>query len=134
MPFFDLWMRGWSRKIVLAETLASARVAIADSARQLDQRRQYDGPLSLPQLDASPIQFQRALAAVDLFPQWVLALTVAEGLSVDDLAILLDQSPAVIRMGFATGLRQLTLQLAAMQNSGASEWEAPGVMGEVQHA
>ena len=101
-PFFDGWMQGWSRKLVLARELATCRVQIANSARQMEHGRGQEGPL-------------------DLFPSCVLALALTEGLSVDDMVILLDQSPELIRKGLAEGLRR-----SSMGNS--------RLMGEIQHA
>ena len=99
-PFFDGWLQGWSRKIEISKSLANVQAAIAESARLFERRQKGD---------ANPIE---------LFPRCVVALAMGEKLSVDDMTILLGQSPALIRAGLAEGLRQ----------------DMPAFTGKLQHA
>jgi hypothetical protein len=136
--FFVNWMLGWSRKVVIAKALAGVRDELVASAGRIGSKR--IGKSSLPTRDwtldreTSKIQLERALLAIDLFPRCTLLLSVFEGMSMEDAAILLDADLDLVRNARMTALRELTRNLAEMQG-----WKSTSTMpyvmtSEIQHA
>jgi DNA-directed RNA polymerase specialized sigma24 family protein len=127
-PFFSAWMLAWSRKVVIAKALAAVRQDLAASALRVAARRGRNCARSprnwALQPGATKVQLERALLAIDLFPRCALLLTVFEGLSVDDAAVLLDAGPELVRNAQVCAMQELTRNLAGMQ-SGASTVAPP---------
>lgn len=118
--FFSSWMLSWSRRLVIAKALAGIRDDLASSARRTASRRAEK--ITLPSrnwiLDPNTtrVQIENALIAVDVFPRCVLLLTLFEKVSVEDAAILLDEGRDTVRKAQVIALRELTRNLARMQN------------------
>jgi DNA-directed RNA polymerase specialized sigma24 family protein len=115
-PFFNDWMRGWQRRLLIGRALTAIHDELADSARQTQLARvngsgvpQRDWSLSP---DTTKADLQEALLSIDLFPRAALLLLVFEGIRMADAATLLDADPALIRKAQAIGLRELTANLA----------------------
>jgi len=117
--FFSTWMLAWSRKVVIGKALAAIRDELAASARLTGWKRY--GKSAIPprswviDRNTSKIQLERALLALDVFPRCVLVLSIFEGMSLEDAAILLDSGLELVRKARMGGLRELTRNLARMQ-------------------
>ena len=117
--FFSSWMVAWSRKVVIARALAGIRDDIVVSARRTASRR--DDKIALPRRDwildpdTTLDKIESAVLGIDAFPRCALLLTLFEKVSVDDVAVLLDEDRDLVRKGQVIGLRELTRNLARMQ-------------------
>jgi hypothetical protein len=134
---FAEWV-AWSRRVVIAKVLTLVRAELAASARRTAFMRVRN--LALPPRSTGlgdrtdSIQLERALLSIDMFPRCALILTVFEGLSIEDAAVLLDATPDLARQARTVGLRQMIDNLARMQ-VGTSVGFHPFVMTTgVQHA
>jgi DNA-directed RNA polymerase specialized sigma24 family protein len=116
-------MRGWQRRLVIANALTVIHDDLADSARRTENvharssgtaRNWSLGP------GTTKADLERALLAIDLFPRAALLLLVFEGLRIADAATLLDANPALLKKAQAIGLRELTANLAAANASAVS--------------
>jgi len=137
-PFFSTWMRGWSRKVVIAKALAAIREELVASGRRTASKR-AEKPVLPPRNwtldgDTTKIQLERALLAVDVFPRCALLLSVFEGLSLDDAASLLDVDHDSVRRAQIIGLRELTSNLARMQGWTSTPTNSYVMTSETQHA
>jgi DNA-directed RNA polymerase specialized sigma24 family protein len=136
--FFSTWMFSWSRRVAMAKALAAISGELAASARRTALERS-EKAAPLPRNWAlndhtSRIQLERAVLAIDALPRCALVLSVFEGVSLEDTAILLDIDRELARKARNIGLRELTRNLAGMQG-----WKSTGTTpcvftGEVQHA
>jgi DNA-directed RNA polymerase specialized sigma24 family protein len=136
--FFANWIQAWSRRVVIAKALGRIRGELAASAQSIVSRR--SDPAELPprkwalEHEATPVQFERALLAIDAFPRCAALLTVFEGMSLEDASILLDATRDLVRKAQAIGLRHLTRNLARMQGWTSAATEPFVIASEVQHA
>jgi DNA-directed RNA polymerase specialized sigma24 family protein len=118
-PFFSAWMLAWSRRVFIAKALAAVRDELAASAREMAS--EHAEKVALPPRnwtlngDTSKAQLESALLAIDVFPRCALLLSVFEGMSLEDVAILLDAESDLVRKAQMIGLRELTRNLAGMQ-------------------
>ncbi len=119
--FFSSWMLAWSQRLVIAKALAGIRDELAASARRTaslpnerfalpSRSRRFD-----PDADGAGSQVESALLAIDVFPRCALLLTVFEGMSPEDAAILLNVDRDLVRKARIIGLQELTRNLARMQ-------------------
>jgi hypothetical protein len=126
-PFFADWMRGWQRRLVIANALTAIHEELADSARRTESahvsswRRPRNWSLGL---DTAKADLERAMLPIDLFPRAALILLVFEGVRIADAATLLDADPDLLKKAQAIGLRELTANLAAAK-ANASTGSAP---------
>jgi DNA-directed RNA polymerase specialized sigma24 family protein len=137
-PFFPAWMLAWSRRVVIAKALAAIRDELAASARRTASKRAQRSALSLRNwvLDrhTTKVQLERALLAIDVFPRCALLLSVFEGMSLEDAAVLLDAGRRLVGKAQMTGLRELTRNLARMQGGTSTATKGYVVTSEMQHA
>jgi hypothetical protein len=121
-PFFEDWMRGWQRRLVVAKALIAIHDELADSARRTKNAPAGSGTLRNWSLspDTTKDDLERALLAIDLFPRATLLLLVFEGLRIADAAILLDADPDLLKKAQVIGLRELAANLAATGGSAVS--------------
>lgn len=122
-PFFEDWMQGWQRRLVIANALTAIHDDLADSARRTEGARA--GSSRMPRNwslspDTTKADLERALLAIDLFPRAALLLLVFEGLRIADAATLLDADADLLKKAQAIGLRELTTNLAAANASAVS--------------
>jgi DNA-directed RNA polymerase specialized sigma24 family protein len=136
--FFSTWMLAWSRRVVIAKALAAIRDELAASARRTaaDRAQESELPLRNWMLDphTTKVQLERALLAIDVFPRCALLLSVFEGMSLEDAAVLLDADQRLVRKGQVTGLQELTRNLARMQGWTSTATKGYVVTSEMQHA
>jgi len=136
--FFSTWMLAWSRRVVIAKALAAIRSELAASADRTASRRAEKATLPprnwALSRDTTKAQIERALLAIDMFPRCALLLTVFEGVSPEDAAILLDGDRDLVRKAQTIGLRELTFNLARMQGWTSSATESYAVTAGVRHA
>ena len=137
-PFFSTWMLAWSRRVVIAKALAAIRDELAASGRLTASKRAQKPAPSLRNwvLDgrATKVQLERALLAIDVFPRCALLLSVFDGMTLEDAAILLGADRRLVRKGQTTGLRELTRNLARMQGWTSTTTNGYVVTSEMQHA
>jgi len=135
---FAEWMSAWSRRVVIAKVLTAIRERLAASARHTASLRIRDRELPLesarPGDQTTAIQLERALLAIDVFPRCALVLTMYEGISVEDAAVLLDATVELVRKARTLGLRQLLDNLAGMQVRLSAGYQPFGMSTGVQHA
>jgi DNA-directed RNA polymerase specialized sigma24 family protein len=136
--FFANWMVAWSRRVVIAKALAVVRGELAASAgRTISWKcRKPDLPPRswTNDHDTTSVQLERALLSIDVFPRCALLLTVFEGMPVQDVSVLLDASPELVKKGQAIGLGELTVNLARLQGWTSDAPESFVITGEMQHA
>ena len=123
--FFSIWMDTWSRRIVIAKALATIREEIIQSTRRtasFDTKKSKLPPRSWA-LDGKTTRsdLERALLPIDAFPRAAVLLLLFERVPLRDSAVLLDAEPDLVRKGLAEGVRELTINLAAMQG-----WKSEG--------
>jgi DNA-directed RNA polymerase specialized sigma24 family protein len=115
-PFFEDWMRGWQRRLVIAKALTAIHDELADSARRTKIANAGGSPTprnwSLSP-NTTKADLEQALLAIDLFPRATLLLLIFEGVRIADAATLLDADPDLLKKAQAIGLRELTANLAA---------------------
>jgi DNA-directed RNA polymerase specialized sigma24 family protein len=137
-PYFSTWMQAWSRRVVIAKALTAIRDELADSARRTKARR--PNRPALPHRgwtldrDTSKVELERALLAIDVFPRAALLLSVFEGVSIEDAAVLLDSQPALVRKARSEALQELTSNLARTQGWASSPVKVRMVAPETQYA
>jgi DNA-directed RNA polymerase specialized sigma24 family protein len=136
--FFSTWMLRWSRRVVIAKALAAIRGELAASARRTVSKRAEKAALPprnwVVDPDTSRVQIERALLTIDVFPRCALLLSVFEGVSLEDAAVLLDGDQDLVRKAQTIGLRELTRNLARMQGWTSTATGSYVVTGEMQHA
>ena len=117
---FSNWMQAWSRRNVISRALAAVRADLAQSARRTTLHRAERSELPPPTwtLDAGTTRsdLERALLPIDMFPRAALLLLLFERVPLKDAAVLLDAEPELVRQALAAGARELTVNLARMQN------------------
>jgi DNA-directed RNA polymerase specialized sigma24 family protein len=137
-PFFSTWLLAWSRRVVIAKALASIRGELLLSARRMESKRDKRIALPprgwVPSQEATKIQLERALLAIEVFPRCVVLLSVFEGMSLEDAAILLDVDQDLVHRARMTGLHELTHNLARMQGWTSDATKSFVMTGEMQHA
>ena len=136
--FFSAWMLAWSRRVFIAKALAAIRDELAASARRTASKRLEKAALPprnwTLDRDTTKAQLERALLAIDAFPRCALLLSVFEGLSLEDVALLLDGERDLVRKARMIGLRELTRNLARIQSWTSTATRSAVVMSEMQHA
>jgi len=135
--FFSTWMLAWSRRVFIAKALAGIRDELARSARRTASKRAER--VALPprnwslNRDTTKVQLESALLAIDVFPRCALLLSVFEGMSLDDVAILLDGERDLVRKAQMIGLRELTRNLARIQGWKSTATKSYVVTSEMQY-
>jgi hypothetical protein len=126
-PFFEDWMRGWQRRLVIAKALAAIHEELADSARRTKAAHAGSGTPRNWSLSPNTTKddLERALLAINLLPRATLLLLVFEGLRIADAAVLLDAHPDLLKKAQVIGLRELTANLAGAQAGGVTPTVAP---------
>jgi len=118
--FFSALMLAWARKVVIAKALGVIRQELAASALRIASARARNHPTprnwSLSS-EATKVELERALLAIDAFPRCVLLLSLFEGMSLDDATVLLDVDRELIRKAQAFALQELTNNLAVMREA-----------------
>ena len=115
--FFSDWLLAWSQRLVIAKALAGMRDDLAASARRTAtvSTEKFALPprdkLLDPDADGTERQVETALLAIDVFPRSALLLTMFEGMSAEDAAILLDADRDLVRKARIVGLQELTRNL-----------------------
>src|SRR6266852_2292190 len=100
-PFFSAWMVAWSRRVFIAKALATIRNELAASARRTASKGAEK--IALPprnwtlDRDTTKVQLESALLTIDVFPRCALVLSVFEGVSLEDVALLLDSERDLVR-------------------------------------
>jgi len=136
-PFFATWMVAWSRRVVIAKALAAMRDELAASARRTLAARFDKAALPRnwsPAGDTTRLHLESALLAIDVFCRCALLLSLFEGASLEDVAILLDCELALVRKAQAIGVRELTRNLARLQGWKSNTGKSFVTNSEVQHA
>jgi len=136
-PFFSAWMLAWARRVFIAKALAAIRGELAASAREIAsdcaQKAAFPPRNWTLARGTTKVQLESALLAIDVFPRCAVLLSVFEGMSLEDVAILLDADTDLVRKAQIVGLRELTRNLARAQGW-TSIAAGPGVdTSEMQH-
>jgi DNA-directed RNA polymerase specialized sigma24 family protein len=119
--FFSSWILAWSQRLVIAKALAGIREELAVSARRTASLRIERLALPSrnlfvnPDADGAGGHIENALLSIDVFPRCALLLTVFEGMSAEDAAILLDVDLDSVRKARIIGLRELTRNVVRMR-------------------
>jgi len=137
-PFFSAWMVAWSRRVFIAKALATIRDELAASARRTASKRAEKTALPPPNwtLDrgTTKVQLEGALLAIDVFPRCAVLLSVFEGVSLEDAALLLDSERDLVQKAKMIGLRELTRNLARNQGWRSTATQSYMIAGEMEHA
>ncbi|SPF53413.1 RNA polymerase, sigma-24 subunit, ECF subfamily [Candidatus Sulfopaludibacter sp. SbA4] len=137
-PFFSAWMVAWSRRVVIAKALSAIRDELAASGRRTESSRTEKAGLTPRNWsldgDTTRAQIESALLAIDVLPRCALLLTIFEGESLEDAAVLLDAGRDLVRKAQIIGLRELTRNLARMQGWTSAATRPYVLTNEMQHA
>jgi len=137
-PFFSAWMLAWSRRVFIAKALAAIRDELAESARRTASKRAEAAELPARKWtlnrDTTKAQLESALLSIDMFPRCALLLSVFEGVSLEDAAILLNSERDLVQKAQTIGLRELTRNLARLQGWTFTVTKPYAVTSEMQHA
>jgi hypothetical protein len=137
-PFFSTWMLAWSRRVVIAKALAAIRSELSLSVRRFESKRDKKFLLPsrgwVPSQEATKIQLERALLAIDVFPRCVVLLSIFEGMLLEDAAVLLDADLDLVCKARISGLHELTHNLARMQGWTSDATKSFVMTSEMQHA
>ena len=135
---FVEWMSAWARRLVIAKVLSAIRVELAESARRTVSLRLRNQklPLGSARLGEGPtaVQLERALLGIDVFPRCALVLTVFEGISVEDAAVLLDATVELLRKARTFALTQLLASLRQLQARTSDDCRPFAMSTAVRHA
>ena len=119
--FFSTWMDAWSRRIFIAKALAAVREDLAEFARRTALRRPEKSELPPRSWtlddETTRSDLERALLLIDVFPRAAVLLLLFERVPLNDVAILLDCEPDLVRKALAVGARELTVNLAKLQGA-----------------
>lgn len=134
--FFNNWMSSWSRRVVISKALNTIREPLAQSVQRTESARHgrmNGGPrgAAIPQ-GFSKAQLESALLAIDIFPRCVLVLTIFERMAVEDVAVLLDAEPKLIRKAQLLALLALNSRVQPAEERAAAASYVIGL--EAQHA
>jgi DNA-directed RNA polymerase specialized sigma24 family protein len=114
-PAFRGSMLSWARKLVIVAALDGVRSEVRDSKRRAQLAAKHCGsshcliatvPIQVEHLTKSDLE--QALLAIDVFPRCALLLTFFEGLSVNDVSILLDADWELVEAAQVEGAIELT--------------------------
>jgi len=138
--FLSSWMLAWLQRLVVAKALAGIRGEVAASARRIPSV--WNEKLALPSrnrfcdlyADGAGSRVDSALLAIDVFPRCALLLTVFEGMSAENAAILLDVDRDLVQKARIMGLQQLTRNLARTQGRAHAASRSCLRTRELQHA
>jgi len=121
-PVFRQFMVSWTRKLVIAASLATIERELRQSARRTAEADEQDFAKSASSLPAqdwiggqqiTKAEVEQAVLAIDGFPRCALLLTVFERLSTEDAASLLNASEALVKKAQSAGFVQLTRNIAS---------------------
>jgi DNA-directed RNA polymerase specialized sigma24 family protein len=132
--FFSGWLAAWSQRLAIAKALAGIRHELALSARRTASLRNEKFAVPAGNGVIDPQAVESALLAIDVFPRCALLLTVFEGMSPEDAAILLDADRDLVRKARIVGLRELTRLLARSQGRAYRAGRSCVRRRELQHA
>jgi hypothetical protein len=108
-----------SRKGFIAKALAAVREDLAASAQRtaLLWQEDFAPPPQSWALERKTTRsdLEQALLSIEMFPRAAALLLLFERVPLNDAAILLDSEPGLVRSASATGARDLTINLARMQ-------------------
>jgi DNA-directed RNA polymerase specialized sigma24 family protein len=136
-PFFSAWMLAWSRRMFIAKALAGIRNELARSAHRTASKRVEK--TALPprhwtlNRETTKVQLESGLLTIDVFPRCALLLSVFEGMSLEDVGILLNSERDLIRKARMIGLRELTRNLAGIQGWTSTAPKPSIVTSEMQY-
>lgn len=137
-PFFSTWLLAWSRRVVIAKALAVIRSELSLSVRRFESKRDKRPGLPprgwVPNHEATKIQLERALLAIEVFPRCVVLLSTFEGMSLEDTAVLLGVDQELVRKARMMGLHELAHNLARMQGWTSDATKSFVMTSEMQHA
>lgn len=113
--------RALSRKGFIAKALAAVREDLAASARRTALRRAQE-PALPPQSwtldrELTKSDLEQALLPIEIFPRVAALMLLFEKIPLKDAAVLLNSEPDLVRDASAAGARDLTINLARMQES-----------------
>ena len=80
------------------------------------------------------VQLENALLGIDVFPRCALLLSMFEGVSLEDVALLMDSERDLVRKAQMIGLRELTRNLARNQGWTSTATQSYMIAGEMEHA
>jgi DNA-directed RNA polymerase specialized sigma24 family protein len=136
-PFFSARMLAWSRRVFIAKALAEIRDELARSARRTAPRRSEKAALPprnwTLSRDTTKVRLESALLAIDVFPRCALLLSVFEGMTLEDVGILLNSERDLVRTAQMIGLLELTRNLARLQGWRSTTTKSDVVTSEMQH-
>jgi hypothetical protein len=84
-------------------------------------------------MQTTKVQLESALLAIDVFPRCALLLSVFEGMSLEDVGILLNSERDLVRTAQMIGLLELTRNLARLHGWTSTATKSDVVTSEMQH-
>ena len=116
---FGGFMSEWARKLVVVEALGTIEKELRASKLRVARAAANDvgaGSKWKRQAHITREQFEQAVTAIDAFPRCAMLLTIFEGMSIDDAAVLLHAEKSLTATAQRIGILQLTRNIAG--NSG----------------
>jgi hypothetical protein len=113
-PAFGGFMNAWARKLVAVEALGSIEKELRASKQRVARRageRASEGKWKLRD-EITQVEFEEAVIAIDAFPRCAMLLTIFEGMSMKDAALLLHADESLTAAAQRMGIVELTRNLA----------------------
>jgi hypothetical protein len=111
---FDGFMNRWARKLIVVEALGAIEAELRRSIARVARTAGEEIPAGarwMPSRDIAKKEFEEAVIAIDAFPRCAMLLTLFEGMSIREAAILLHADDALTgaagRIGIVLLLRNL---------------------------
>ena len=115
-PTFDDFMNWWARKLIIVEALGTISAELESSKQRVARAAEDAIPTNAkwqPRPHIGREEFEEAVIAIDAFPRCAMLLTIFEGMSIEEAALLLNEDEAMTRRAQQIGIVQLTNNLAA---------------------
>jgi hypothetical protein len=114
-PAFGGFMNAWARKLIIVEALGTIEAELRASKRRV-ARMTEDEPGHeaewKPREHIAREEFEEAVISIDAFPRCAMVLTIFEGMSIEDAAVLLNADKSLTAAAQRIGIVQLTRNLA----------------------
>jgi hypothetical protein len=112
---FGGFMKEWARKLIIGQALGAIDSELRTSKQRVSRTaRDEDAGAEKwkRRADISQEEFEEAVVAIDAFPRCAMLLTIFEGMSLKDAAMLLNSNESLTAAAQRIGLVELTRNLA----------------------
>ena len=114
-PAFGGFMNSWARKLIIVEALGTIEAELRASKRRVARMTEEEPGREAkwkPREHIAREEFEEAVISIDAFPRCAMVLTIFEGMSIEDAAVLLNADKSLTAAAQRIGIVQLTRNLA----------------------